>query len=126
MKKDLLRKILAPLGLVVLSAALRAGDTAIVDGQNAEDVVGQTDGNGAGVFTQGGFYNTQVLKGFDTPQGVAIDTTIHRLFVADNGANPIPIGGEPELGSPKNAKSRLDPTTPPHTRPASGSTTQAT
>ncbi|MBK8870389.1 MAG: hypothetical protein IPN19_04950 [Elusimicrobia bacterium] len=52
MKKDLLRKILAPLGLVVLSAALRAGDVALTDGQNAEDVVGQTDVNGAGVFTR--------------------------------------------------------------------------
>ncbi|MBK8871654.1 MAG: hypothetical protein IPN19_11635 [Elusimicrobia bacterium] len=117
MKKDLLRKILAPLGLVVLSAALRAGDVALTDGQNAEDVVGQTDVNGAGVFTQGGFYNTQVLKGFDTPQGVAIDTTIHRLFVADNGANPIPIGGEQELRLLKNAKSRLDPTADPTAPP---------
>lgn len=50
MKRNLFRQILAPLGLVVLSAALRAGDTAISDGQNAEDVLGQTDGGGGGGF----------------------------------------------------------------------------
>jgi 6-phosphogluconolactonase (cycloisomerase 2 family)/predicted nucleotidyltransferase len=70
-------------------ASLWAGDVAISDGQNAEDVVGQTDSGGVGVYTQRGDYNSQLLKGIQLPQNVAIDTATHRLFVTDNGADRV-------------------------------------
>jgi DNA-binding beta-propeller fold protein YncE len=82
-------KCLAPLGVGLFAAALWAGDVAISDGQNAEDVLGQTDGGGAGVFTQGTPYSSVALQGFNMPYGVDIDTVSHRLFVADRYSSRI-------------------------------------
>lgn len=50
-------KRLAPVGFLAFVSVLRAGDVALSDGQNAENIVGQTDGGGAGVYTQGGPFN---------------------------------------------------------------------
>ncbi|MBK8574506.1 MAG: hypothetical protein IPN90_02095 [Elusimicrobia bacterium] len=91
MKKNLLNEILAPLGLGLLSAALWAGDTAIVDGQNAEDVVGQTDAGGNAVFTDGTPYDSQRLEGFNLPYDVEVDTVSHRLFVCDYSSSRIMV-----------------------------------
>jgi DNA-binding beta-propeller fold protein YncE len=82
-------KRLAPVGLLVIVSVLRAGDVALSDGQNADNVVGQTDGGGAGVYTQGGPFNSNPLDGLNYPYDVAIDTTNHRLFVADTSSHRI-------------------------------------
>jgi 6-phosphogluconolactonase (cycloisomerase 2 family) len=89
MKRNLFKIFLAPMGLVVLSAALRAGDTAISDGQNAEYVLGQTDGGGALIYTEGDALNSQTLDGFKLSYDVALDTASHRLFVTDLGTNRV-------------------------------------
>jgi hypothetical protein len=67
MNRNLFKKILAPWGLVVLSAALRAADTGIVNGQDAIDVWGQTDGSGNPIFTEGTPYESQRLEGYQLP-----------------------------------------------------------
>jgi hypothetical protein len=71
------------LGLLLISGAVRAADGPIVNGQNAENVVGQTTPGGGPDFDNVGPYDTALLTGLMLPYGVAIDTTTHRLFVAD-------------------------------------------
>jgi 6-phosphogluconolactonase (cycloisomerase 2 family) len=88
MKRNLFKIFLAPLGLVVLSAALWAGDTAISDGQNAEDVIGQTT-SGAPDFNSGTLYDSQSLLGLNVTYDVAVDTVSHRLFVADTNTHRV-------------------------------------
>ncbi|MBL8024717.1 MAG: hypothetical protein JNK54_10650, partial [Elusimicrobia bacterium] len=76
-------KRLAHLGFLVFVSVLRAGDVPLSDGQNAENLVGQTDVGGNPVYTQGSPYNSQRLDGLNRPYDVAVDTVTHRLFVAD-------------------------------------------
>ena len=78
-----LLKRLAPLGMLVLAAMVRAADMPLVNFQNAEDVVGQTDAGGGPDFANTGPFDSALLNGFQFPIAVAIDTTTHRLFVSD-------------------------------------------
>jgi hypothetical protein len=55
----------------------------ITDGENADNVIGQTDGMGGGVYTTQGVYDGAAVAGFDLPAAVEVDTVAHRLFVAD-------------------------------------------
>ncbi|MBK8870390.1 MAG: NHL repeat-containing protein [Elusimicrobia bacterium] len=57
--------------------------TTITNGENAENVVGQTDGGGGASFTTRGLYDGLPAVGFQRVQDVVVDTTTHRLFVAD-------------------------------------------
>ncbi len=57
--------------------------TTITNGENAENVVGQTDGIGGASFTTRGLYDGLPAVGFQRVQDVVVDTTTHRLFVAD-------------------------------------------
>jgi DNA-binding beta-propeller fold protein YncE len=89
MNRRCVLKLLVPLGVLAFVASLRAGDVPLTDGQNAEDVVGQFDGGGNPVFTQGSPYNSQPLNGLNLPYDVAIDTAGHRLFVSDSYSNRV-------------------------------------
>lgn len=57
--------------------------TTIANGENAVNVVGQTDGDGNGVYTTNVTYHGAVQQGVDYAYDVVVDTTSHRLFVAD-------------------------------------------
>jgi DNA-binding beta-propeller fold protein YncE len=52
-----------------------------VDGENASDVLGQT---GASRYTQASPNNGVKARGFDEPEGLALNAHGHRLFVADS------------------------------------------
>jgi DNA-binding beta-propeller fold protein YncE/predicted nucleotidyltransferase len=71
------------------AVSLWAGDVAISDGQNAEEVVGQTDSGGAAIYTEGGAHESQMLDGLNEPFDVAVDTVSHRLFVTDYSSNRV-------------------------------------
>jgi 6-phosphogluconolactonase (cycloisomerase 2 family) len=63
--------------------AFNVSTTTITDGQNAENIVGQTDGAGNGVYTTRNGFDGAPLYGMDSPYDVVVDTTAHRLFVSD-------------------------------------------
>jgi DNA-binding beta-propeller fold protein YncE len=84
-------KWLALLGILTFVSVLRAGDVALSDGQNAEDVVGQFDGSGNPLFDQGSPFNSQRLEGFNLPYDVQVDTVSHRLFILDYSSNRIMV-----------------------------------
>jgi predicted nucleotidyltransferase/6-phosphogluconolactonase (cycloisomerase 2 family) len=84
-------KWLALLGVLAFVSVLRAGDVALSDGQNAEDVVGQYDSGGNPVFNQGTAFNSQRLEGFNLPYDVQVDTVSHRLFVLEYRSSRIMV-----------------------------------
>ncbi len=64
----------------------------IADGEDAADVLGQFDNdiNPPGpIYTKGTANNAAHKLGLSGPQGVAVDGTNHRLFVADTGNNRV-------------------------------------
>jgi DNA-binding beta-propeller fold protein YncE len=63
--------------------------TTITNGENAENVAGQTDGAGNVVYTTARGYDGAPLKGFEYPYDVAVDTVSHRLFVTDYYGNRV-------------------------------------
>lgn len=71
------------MGPLVFAVALRAADGPLLNGQNGENVVGQSDGIGGPDFDNAGPYDTSLLTGLFLPYAVAIDTISHRLFAAD-------------------------------------------
>ncbi|MCC6404783.1 MAG: beta-propeller fold lactonase family protein, partial [Candidatus Yanofskybacteria bacterium] len=56
---------------------------AITDGEDAVDVIGQINGSDTPHYTTGSDHNAPNVWGFSTPSATVIDTTNHRLFVAD-------------------------------------------
>ncbi len=64
----------------------------ISDGENAVDVLGQTDNElspPGPVYTKGTANNAAYKLGLSGPQGVVVDTVHHRLFVSDTGNNRV-------------------------------------
>ncbi|UPA22697.1 hypothetical protein K8942_00585 [Candidatus Peribacteria bacterium] len=65
----------------------------ITDGENAVDLLGQTDDNLAApgpVYTKGAIHNGPNILGLSNPYlGLALDSTDHRLFVSDNTNNRV-------------------------------------
>jgi DNA-binding beta-propeller fold protein YncE len=78
-----LLKNLSLMGSLVFAVALQAADGPLVNGQNAENVVGQSTPEGGPDFDNVGPYDTALLTGLHKPYDVTIDTISHRLFVAD-------------------------------------------
>ncbi|MBL8024699.1 MAG: gliding motility-associated C-terminal domain-containing protein [Elusimicrobia bacterium] len=71
------------LGLLLFFYVAQAADGPIVNGQNAENVVGQSTPDGGPDFDNVGPYDTALLTGLFFPYDIVIDTTTHRLFVTD-------------------------------------------
>ncbi len=66
--------------------------TTISDGENAVDVLGQSDDalNPPGaIYLKGTLNNASYKLGLSGPQGIAVDTVNDRLFVADSGNNRV-------------------------------------
>jgi DNA-binding beta-propeller fold protein YncE len=66
--------------------------TSIIDGENAVDLLGQfsNDTNPPSpIYVKGTANNAAYKLGLSGPQGVAIDSTNHRLFVADSANNRV-------------------------------------
>jgi DNA-binding beta-propeller fold protein YncE len=78
-----LLKHLSLVGPLVFAVALRAADGPLMNGQNAENVVGQSTPEGGPDFDNVGPYDTGLLTGLRFPYSIVIDTTTHRLFVSD-------------------------------------------
>jgi DNA-binding beta-propeller fold protein YncE len=58
---------------------------AITNGENAVDVLGQTDALGNPSYITASVLNAHINNsGFNTPDGIALDNVNHRLFVIDN------------------------------------------
>ncbi|MBI4127647.1 MAG: beta-propeller fold lactonase family protein [Parcubacteria group bacterium] len=51
----------------------------------ASDLLGQLDGVGSPLYTKSGQNDGPNTRGFNSPSGIAIDATNHRLFVSDTG-----------------------------------------
>ncbi len=69
-------------------------DTGVIsDGQNALSLLGRVDGSGNIIWnytgSTSGQNNNPNRRGFSVPNGMAVDSTSHRLFVADSGNNRI-------------------------------------
>jgi len=67
--------------------AFNVDPATIANGANAVDALGQLDGSDNPVYTTANAQNTVAPnnKGLKTPTDIAIDSTHHRLFVADYG-----------------------------------------
>ncbi|MBK8576693.1 MAG: VCBS repeat-containing protein, partial [Elusimicrobia bacterium] len=65
--------------------------TTISNGANAENVVGQTDDVGGGVYTTRNLHDGLPAVGFSNPINVLVDTTSHRLFVSDFNSNRVAV-----------------------------------
>ena len=75
--------------------------TAISNGMNASDVLGQTNDSGDPVFTTGDLLNNSIYdSGVNTPSGVTIDSVHHRLFIADTFQNRILVFNLDSSNSP--------------------------
>ena len=56
---------------------------AIINGQNAEDALGELDASDGPVYTKSGANNSPNARGLNAPAALALDTLNHRLFAAD-------------------------------------------
>ncbi len=66
----------------------------MTDGENAVDVLGQYDDEHTApgpIYTKGTANNVSDKFGLSAPQGLAVDATNHRLFVADSSNNRVLI-----------------------------------